>query len=93
MAWAEIKIPVRPAPTPKWSLATTGNRDSTLKAMAFMISVTIRTLRMTVLFTEYLNPRETVFQKAYGDGDRAGPRPFITKMRRKAMTYTVAKTP
>ena len=62
MAWAEIRIPVSPAPTPRWSLATTGNRDSTLKAMAFMISVIIRTLRMALLFNEYLKPRDTVLQ-------------------------------
>ena len=30
--------------------------------MAFMIRVMIRTLRMTLLFNEYLKPRDTVLQ-------------------------------
>ena len=38
---------------------------------------------MTLLFTEYLNPRETVRQKAYEETARTGPRPLITRMRPK----------
>jgi len=52
MAWAEINSPVNPAPTRKWSRATTGNSASTLKARAFMIRVIMSTARITGLSQE-----------------------------------------
>ncbi len=77
MDWAEIKTPVRPSPTFKWSLATTGNNDSELKARAFMIKVMASTPRITRFCKEYRIPRDRSRRKGLGSSDRAGIRDLI----------------
>ena len=80
--------PVSPSPTPRWSRATTGNSDSTLKAKAFMMMVNPSRLRIIRLLNAYRTPDAAVARKLNGPEERAGTLALTKQVKNNAIPYS-----